>query len=444
MKETNPFKKMKEDDTTDELPSEAMERLTKHSQRTGEGMPIVLEGFFAYIKDNYSVEDWHDEDEDLVVDWAEQFATKLRSSTVSGGIGTETYVGQFLGTMAKKGDRRKGLAGWMVRQFREDPNAFVSGGRGGVYEKKDGRWVINSKDGLIETSEMISEVPSMGIPIGNNQYICFVSQKGNPYPPVLMGRYSWFLGNEQKEFVDNGDIPLWRVDIKGDDMERTINIGEPCVIRVKPPKENAKEAYADILDTNAGFIDSINYTDEFVSPDMRKLLHPFKFWLNEDFSDLYVKLEDLSDAYESGLRTFQTNDGEGKVGPLAVTKGTINRMTREPRETEYDEGGVQYSLSLTSSELQSVHGGGNGAEVLCNVSSACHDLTHPFTYKDSDGERFEYAEKSTVLVFGRIGMMQRDNNKFPKMSVMGIFADERRSRPRVGGGDTDMGQFEDK
>ena len=442
MNEENPFKKMKEDNTKKELPEGVMERLTKHGERTGEALSVVMQGYYDYIKSNYECEEWQDEDEDLLVDWAEQFATKLRSSTVSGGVGTQTFVGQFLGIAPRTGDRRKGLAGWMVRQYKEDPNAFVSGGRGGVYEKKDGQWVINSANGLIETSEMSSEVPSMGIPLGNNQYICFVSKAGNPYPPTLTGRYAYFLGNEQKEFVDNGDIRLWRVDIKGDDMERTLHIGESCIIRVKPPSENAKEAYADILDTNAGFIDTINYTDEFVPLDMRKLLHPFKFWTNEDFTDLYVKLEDLTDAYDSGLRTFETNDGQGRVGPLAVTKGTVNRMSREGRETEYDEGGISYSLTLTSSELQSVHGGGNGAEVLCNVSSACHDLTHPFTFRDSEGERFGYAEKSTVLVFGRIGMMQRDGNKFPKMSVMGIYADDRRSRPMVSGGNTNMGQFE--
>ena len=53
-----------------------------------------------------------------------------------------------------------------------------------------------------------------------------------------MGRYAYFLGNEQKEFVDNGDIKLWRVDILGDDMGRTINVGQPCVIKAKPPSEN--------------------------------------------------------------------------------------------------------------------------------------------------------------------------------------------------------------
>jgi len=442
MNEENPFKKMKEDNTKKELPEGVMERLKKHSERTGESLSVVKEGFFDYIKTNYSVEDWHDEDEDLLVDWAEQFATKLRSSTVSGGINTETFVGQFVGIAPRTGDRRKGLAGWMVRQYKEDPNAFVSSGRGGVYEKQDGQWIINSANGLIETSEMISEVPSMGIPAGNNQYICFVSKKGNPYPPTLTGRYAYFLGNEQKDFVDNGNIRLWRVDIKGDDMERTLNIGQSCIIRVKPPSETAKEAYADILDTNAGFIDTINYTDEFVPVEMRKLLHPFKFWVNTDFHDLYVKLEELTDSYDSGLRTFETSDGQGKVGPLVISKGTVNRMTREGRETEYDEGGVQYSLSLTSSELQSMYGGGSGAEVLCNVSSACHDLTHPFTFTDNDGERFEYAEKTTVLVFGRIGMMQRDNDKFPKISVMGIYADDRRSRPRISGGNANMSQFD--
>jgi len=442
MNDENPFKKMKEENMTKELPQGVMERLEKHSERTGETLPVVKEGFFDYIKTNYSCENWQEEDEDLVLDWAEQFATMLRSSTVSGGVGTQTYVGHFLGVANKAGDRRKGLANWMVRQYKEDPNAFVSDGKGGVYEKQDGHWVINTAGGIIETSEMITETPSMGIPAGNNQYICFISKKGYPYPHIQMGRYAYFLGNEQKEFVDNGDIKMWRVDITGDDMERSLNVGQPCVIKAKPPSDNARAGFEDVLETNSGFVDSINYTNEFVPVEMRPLLEPFKFWTTDDFTDMFTRIEELGDAYESGLRTFQTADGQGKVGPLVITKGTVNRLSTEGRETEYDESGISYSLSLTSSELQSTYGGGDGAEVLCNVSSACYDLTHPFSFVDSEGERFEYAEKSTVLIFGRIGMQQRDNSKIPKLTVMGIYTNQRRARPRVSGGDTDLGQFD--
>lgn len=440
MSEKNPFKQVKEDEEK-VFPDGVRERLEKQAERTNEAFEIVLEAYEAYIKEHYECNDWKEEDDDLLVDWAEQFGTILRSGTAGAGLNTTSFVGEFLGVHAKTGDRRLGLVGWMKRLYKDDPNAFIANGRGGVYEKEDGKWVINHKDKTIQTDEDASEIPSFGIPVGS-EYICFVSRAGNPYPSTLIGRYTYFLGNEQEEVVNNNNILLWRVDLKGEDVNRGVKIGEPCVIKVRKPAENAKEQYQDILDTNEGFIDTINYTDEWLPTDLRPLLHPFRYWVMSDFSDLFVPLHELRDAYDAGLRTFKTGDGEGKVGPFVITRGTVNRMSREGRETEWDENGVSYSLMITSSELQSTFGSSNGSNVLCNISSACHDLTHPFTFRDDNEERWEYAEKSTVLVFGRIGMMIRDGTEIPKIAAMGIYTDSRRARPRINGGDTNLGQFD--
>ena len=117
-------------------------------------------------------------------------------------------------------------------------------------------------------------------------------------------------------------------------------------------------------------------------------------------------------------------------------------MNTEGRDNEYDEDGRGYSLSLTSMGLQNIHGGGNGSEVMCWVGSACHDMTNPFHFEDVDDELWGYAEKSTVLVYGRIGMSIRDGEQLPNIKVMGVYADNRRSIRRMGGGDTGSGQFD--
>jgi len=437
----NPFLKAKEEENDErQLPAGVVERLTKHAERTNESSSDVEKAFFTYINEHYSCDNWKDEDDDLVEDWAEQFCTVLRSGTASGGANTKSFVGEFLGVHAKRGDRNRGLVGWMKRQYDEDPGAFVAGGRGGHYALVNGAWVLYTKEDTFDAT-LVDGQPVHGIPIDSNNQICFVNYSGEPQPDEVMGRYAYFLGNEQQAVVNDSDIRLWRVDLKGADSSRSIRIGAPCVITVKPPKDGAAEAYKDILDTREGFVDTINYTDDWVSEDLKTLLHPFKYWVMDSFTDLFVPLHDLKEAYEAGLRTFNTADGEGRVGPFVITRGTVNRMSLEGRETEWDEGGVSYSLSLTSTELQSRYGSGNGSTVLCNVSSACHDLTYPFHYRDLEGERWGYAEKSTVLVFGRIGMMQRDGEQIPKITTMGIFTDWRRARPRVDGGDTSMGQF---
>jgi len=437
----NPFKQVKEEENDNrQLPNGVLERLTKHAERTNESLEEVYVAFYAYIKEHYECDDWREEDDDLVEDWAEQFCTVLRSGTATGGANTSSFVGEFLGVHAKRGDRNRGLVGWMKRQYAEDPGAFVAGGRGGHYALVNGAWVLYTKEDTFDAT-LVDGKPLYGIPIDSNNQICFVNFSGEPQPDEVMGRYAYFLGNEQQAVVNDNDIRLWRVDLKGADANRSIKMGSPCVIKVKTPKEGGAEAYKDILDTREGFVDSINYTDEWVSEDLKTLLNPFKYWVLESFTDLFVPLDSLREAYDAGLRTFNTADGEGRVGPLVITRGTVNRMSREGRETEWDEGGVSYSMSITSSELQSAYGTKNGSTVLCNISSATHDLTHPFSFRDVEGTRWEYAERSTVLVFGRIGMMQRDGEQIPKITAMGVYTDNRRARPRVNGGDTTMGQF---
>ena len=53
-----------------------------------------------------------------------------------------------------------------------------------------------------------------------------------------------------------------------------------------------------------------------------------------------------------------------------------------------------------------------------------------------------WAEKSTVLVCGRIGMSVIEGETIPKLNVFGVFADIRRIRKRRDGGDMGASQFD--
>ena len=191
----------------------------------------------------------------------------------------------------------------------------------------------------------------------------------------------------------------------------------------------------------------MKYTDEWLEEEKRVLLNPFKLWTDEDFiGELYVPLHDLEEAYDAGKRVFTGRDGnDGTVGPNVIVKGTVTRMSTEGRESEWDESGRNYSLSLSSLGLQQVHGKGRMSEVPCWISGACHNLSHPFnfiSFIDVDDELWGYAEKSTILVFGRLKMRVQDGQRQPQITVWGTYANARRSRRRVGGGDTGSEQFD--
>ena len=421
------------------MPKGVQIRIEKHAERTGDSVEEVTKFFLDSIKDDYGCENWQDEDEDLLIDWAEQCFVQLRRSTVSGGANTTCFVGCFIGIDGNKRDRRERMVDRAKRDYTMDPNQAIGSGRIGVYQKKGDQWIIETVNGVIDTLEPVDAAPSMGF-MADGDYVCLLgSATGRPMPPSLMGRHFFFLGNDESKFESN--IQMWRVDCVGDTVDMKVKIGEPCRIYVRPPNENAPEAFKDVLGVSMGFEDSIKYTDDFVGEAERKFLHPSRFMTSTDFHDYFVPLEDLAEAYESGSRSFEINGEQGRAGPIVITKGTVNRLSTEPRESEYDQTGRNFSLNLTSIGLQSMHGQGRGSEVTCWVSGACYDSTNPFVARKDDGH-IEWAEKSTVLIVGRIGMSVIDGEKLPKMNVFGVYADPRRVRPRVGGGNTGREQFE--
>ena len=174
------------------------------------------------------------------------------------------------------------------------------------------------------------------------------------------------------------------------------------------------------------------------------MLKKFNEFINEDydfdlgnyelsFSNTSKELDiDLEDAYENGKQTANINGERRQFGPLVITRGMIASMNTEPRESEYDSEGENYLMTLNSSIA---------GDITCWIPGAVGKCTNPFRAHWGE-EAFPYAEKSTVLVFGRLGMVTRDGLATPKLTAYGIYGHPRRCRRREVGGDTGVGQFE--
>ena len=67
---------------------------------------------------------------------------------------------------------------------------------------------------------------------------------------------------------------------------------------------------------------------------------------------------------------------------------------------------------------------------------------HAFEYATDDGWR-RYAEKSTVLVFGRLGMrgVKDSEERVPRINALGIYAVPRLAIDAGEGGEFDLDQF---
>ena len=413
--------------SSDGFPVPVAQRMVAYAERTGKNIEEVKQMYTDYIKKEYGVEDWTQEDVDILIDWAEQAFVQTRKQTASTS-GTSTWVGCFIGVADRTKDRLTNIVSANVKLFKENPAEAIGTGRVGVYEKDGGLWSVRNKDGLQPLDESADNEPQHGIKVGD-EYICLLTRKGMPSPPTRMGRYAYFLGGEEGDFVKNSNIAVWKVDLTDDNTTMNLDIGRPCKIPVIPPREDANDFFKTVLGTYSNF--EINYSDDFVPEEVRPLLQPVSYWTNEEFHDLYVRLDDIEDVFES--KKEKTNIGGRSVtyGPLIITKGTINSMNTEPRDSEYDPEGFNYFMSLSSM---------NG-DVDCWIPGAVGIMTNPFQAHWGE-QAFDYAENSTVFVFGRLGMKDRDGLMSPKITVMGIYGHPRRCRRRASGGNTGVGQFE--
>ena len=68
------------------------------------------------------------------------------------------------------------------------------------------------------------------------------------------------------------------------------------------------------------------------------------------------------------------------------------------------------------------------------------DEARCFEYATDDGYK-PYAIKSTVFIYGRLGLSVKDDKEIPKINAVGIYAVPRLAIPGGEGGDTNTNQF---
>lgn len=411
-----------------ELPESVMVRIKAYAKRTNATVEKVKADYLEYIKVNYQCDDHTQEEEEYLIDWAEANFVETRRFSGGSNSNLSTWVGHFVGIHDRKKDRLANILKANLKLYSEDPNEAVGSGRIAVFEKTGDHWSLHHKSDVSKLEASSAEDPPHGIKQGN-EWLCMTNYSGQPAPSSKMGRYAYFLGGEESDFVNNGNIGLWRVDLTGDAVDLDIDIGRPCKIPVTPPKDNAREAFKDVLGVYSNF--EINYTDEFVSENIRPLLTGAKFWTSKDH-DFFVPIDTLEEAYEERKESGNINGERRQWGPLLITKGTVTRMSTESRESKWDPEGFNYSITLSSTIC---------GDITCWIPGAVGLHGDPFSCGFGE-DSYQYAEKSTVFVFGRVGLRTVDGLVTPKMTVYGVYADPRRARQRAEGGDAGVGQFE--
>ena len=413
------------------LPEGVLERLQGYAERTDKKVGEAAIEFLAWIEQEFAVSDWKDEDDDLLVEWAEMFTLETRNLGVSGGGSsreTVTFVGHFVGVDDNINDFRTNIRERGISAYRNNSSQAIDNGLVGVVKAKDGVWHVNGEP----TRERIDgdKLPWFALEC-DGDLICLMNDKGKPMAPESKVRNLYLLGNDKEKF--NKAISVWRISLTGNNMTEEYELGRPVTCQVILPN---KEEY-DTVYTNRDFSKTMVYTDSFVDEEDRVLLRPEKYLIAQEA--VYAELDELTEAYDE--RKIKSNNGN-YYGPTIITKGYVSRLNLEPMDNQYDQTGRAFRLSVTSGPLQRKYGKDSAmSEVTVWVPGRVYDDSHPFEFKDSYGEWQPYAEKTPVIIFGRIRMSVYNDQTTPNLTAFGIYVPSRTARPGAKGGDTSINQF---
>ena len=126
---------------------------------------------------------------------------------------------------------------------------------------------------------------------------------------------------------------------------------------------------------------------------------------------------------------------------MVCIKGKVTDINRSGYETEYDPYGRDFTMRVSSFQLQREFANDMWRkEVSVRVHGFLGDMNNGFDYEGREGWK-PYAVKSTVYIFGRLGLSATDEGQVPNIKAMGIYAPPRLAIPAGEGGDTSLDQF---
>ena len=431
----------------EKLPEEVLERLHWYAEQHSISQDKAVEQYLGYIEEHLGIVNTKEEDDDFLVDAAETFVVERRVMSTPGGSSTE-LVGCFVAVEPKIRDKRENVREYAIQSAKEDLGAAIEKGTVARAFVENGVWMLEKAMGIVaSTQERFDEdndpwflVRDSGMTLAILQENPDWARHGDPISPYLFSRTYRFYGNAPEKFED--EMQLFRIDVSGStelSVSQEVVFGEPCTIKVRPQGDNVSPGWEDMWRGVSNFFKSINYNKEFVSEDDREYL---KGDLLMGGMDCYVSdLSDLMDVYRSESETIEGFDNP--IGPLVCIKGKVTDINQTGYESEYDPTGMNYTMRVSSFALQREFPDNMWRqEVSVRVHGFLGQDCHAFDYKGRQGWK-PYAVKSTVYIFGRVGLRAVEDGKqeVPTIRALGVYAPPRLAIPAGEGGNTSLDQF---
>ena len=427
-----------------ELPEEVKERLRWYAEQHSVSEDEAAKQYLDYIEEHLGIVNPNEEDEDFLVDAAETFVVERRVMQAPGGSTVE-WVGCFIAIEPKIRDKRANIREQALSEARKDLTNAINGGKIARAFVEGGVWMLEKANGIVaSTQERFVEGEDPWFLVRDSgMTLCLLqsnpdwARHGEPIAPSLFSRTYRFYGNEPEMYAD--DMQAIRIDVGGateEDVSKAVRIGQACKIQLRP-QGTVTEGWEDSYRAANNFFANVVYTDDFVDESDRQYL---KGEILMGGMDSYVAdLTELMEVYQN--QSEKVSGYDTPVGPLVCIKGKVTDINRTGYETEYDPYGKDFSMRVSSFQLQREFANDMWRkEITVRVHGFLGDECHAFDYEGREGWK-PYAIKSTVYIFGRLGVRATDEGQVPAMKAMGIFVPPRLAIPAGEGGDTSLDQF---
>ena len=336
--------------------------------------------------------------------------TQNRKSASSGSKGTE-YVGMIV---AYKGvrDTKEDARQLAVTSAMSNLQAVLSSGIRPYNNKeitvpicrayfKDDNWVVaNAQDQVVHTEEgRETDIPSWAIAIPNQKfYVCMMNRNNKP-----MDAYSYdaCVGNETDKFLSEGPFsePI-TLKCRWDAGMTNLRMNTP--IKFKAEKIDYKDGSGFLLQTgNIEPTYGLGWVEDEHLSKVEKIFGPAQY-----LSQCVPHLNDLTQIFDyHEQHSFQSSYSDNKIGPTFSFKGTVEYIDYVGREFDWIEGGIQYSMRISSNSMRREDA--NSALYL-NLSKGLED--HHYAFKVNKNEEWvEYTTGTQVIVVGKTRTYERND-----------------------------------
>ena len=290
----------------------------------------------------------------------------------------------------------------------------------------DGVWKVEHKSGTFISKEKSETKPNWLIPLNEQINICIL--KGDNTPGMAYGVKSmWvFHGNTQEKFLSEGPR-LVKMEGSWDAANTDWNMWTPITLRGTLDEEGYNGAGPTLTISNPNATYGLDWISEGAKRDTaEKLFRPDQYLPTASANA--VNLKDLIDHHVDGRKpSYVDKNGVQRYdGPMVVAVGGVMDVNHEGRESQWDQTGRDYYLSISNQLLRREN---PNARVGVKVGGVLHDSHHAMEMK-KNGEWVRFARGSRIWVVGRTNTYETtDGETRLSIEAVGIYAVPNKSIP---------------